>query len=175
MPVDLSDKLFPGMAYPNKYQEGEIDGVVFKTLLTHLSEDGEFKELLRADDNIYGNQFKEFAQANYSVTFPGMIKGIHLHQNQDDCWFVASGQAKVMLVDLRIKSQTFGNRKTIILGEAVPRLLVIPRGVGHGFKVLGNKNLVMVYFVSAFYGDQDEGHIRWNDPRLGFKWETNFD
>lgn len=147
-----------------------IEGVKVKEINKHCDDRGFFAELLRIDEGLV----EKIAQASMSMSYPGVIKAFHLHEHQDDVWFFPSGQAQVVLHDLRKDSAT--NRKTNVfyMGESNPIVLVIPKGVAHGYRVLGTKPATIIYFTSKVYDpeNQDELRIPWDDERIGFDWET---
>jgi len=60
------------------------------------------------------------------------------------------------------------------MGESHPSLLLIPVGVAHGYRVLGNRPLMIVYFTTESYrrDNPDERRIPWDDPGIGFDWTT---
>jgi dTDP-4-dehydrorhamnose 3,5-epimerase len=80
----------------------------------------------------------------------------------------------VALADLRRGSPTFGLRNTIYIGEKRPWQVLIPPGVAHGYKVIGDETAVLVYVTSAFYDPSDECRIPFDDRRLAYDWETQF-
>jgi len=47
---------------------------------------------------------------------------------------------------------------------------LIPPGVAHGYKVIGNDPAVLVYVTSRFYNAADEGRIPYNDPGINYDW-----
>jgi dTDP-4-dehydrorhamnose 3,5-epimerase-like enzyme len=102
--------------------------------------------------------------------FP-LWKAFHYHQRQTDYWVVAAGMFQVALVDLRADSKTFGARNTLYVGALRPWRLLIPPGVGHGYKVLGGDPGVLVYLTSQKYDPADEGRIAYNDADLAYDWE----
>ena len=53
-----------------------------------------------------------------------------------------------------------------------PWQLLIPPGVAHGYKVIGNDDSLLVYLTDRFYNPQDEGRIAYNDPSINYDWET---
>ena len=110
-----------------------IHGVQQKQLKVFADDRGCFMELLREDDPFY----TRFGQSNFSITYPGVVKAWHWHRRQDDLWFVVSGTAQVGLHDLREDSPTRGQTDVHYLGEHKRVLLYIPRGVAHGYRVLG--------------------------------------
>lgn len=147
----------------------EIDCVVVKKLVKHKDERGYFMEILRNDDNL----LSKFGQSAVSLTYPGVIKAFHWHKKQDDFFFVASGEAMVVLYDRRIKSSTYGKTQTIFAREDEPVLIFVPRGVAHGYKVLGTRPLLMFYHMTECYDadSPDEERIDYDDEDIGFKWD----
>ncbi len=150
----------------------EIDGVKVKRLIRHPDDRGFFQEILRDDDDL----LTRFGQASLSMSYPGVIKAFHYHQRQDDLWFFPVGSAQVVLYDLREGSQTRGATQVLYPGEHNPILIVIPKGVVHGYRVLGNTPLMIVYFTTESYRPEDPDELRldWDDPAIGFDWTTQF-
>ena len=126
---------------------------------------------MRDDDEL----LSRFGQASFSKSYPGVIKAFHYHELQDDLWFFPSGNAQVVLHDLREDSPTKGDTNVFYMGEDNPLLLVIPIGVAHGYRVLGNEPAVIMYFTTMSYDPKnpDEQRISWDDPSIGFDWTTN--
>ncbi len=147
-----------------------IKGVVIKKIEKFCDERGFFMEVLRDDDGL----LTRFGQSSYTIANPGVIKAFHWHERQDDLWFFASGMAKVVLYDLREDSPTRGETQVIITGERNPLLIVIPKGVAHGYKVLGNKPAGLFYHTTESYNrnDPDEGRIPYDDPSIGYDWDS---
>lgn len=145
-----------------------IDGVVVKELKRFCDERGYFLEVLRDDDEL----LEGFGQTSFTMSYPGVIKAFHWHRRQDDLWFVASGTAQVVLHDLRAESATAGTTQVIYAGEDNPVLVLIPRGVAHGYRVLGEKPLGLFYHTNLSYdpADPDEERIPYDDPGIGFDW-----
>jgi dTDP-4-dehydrorhamnose 3,5-epimerase len=54
------------------------------------------------------------------------------------------------------------------MGEENPILFLIPKGVAHGYRVLGEKPAVIIYFTTESYHplNPDEKRIPWNDPTI---------
>ncbi len=147
-----------------------IAGVTVKRLVRHPDDRGFFMEVLRDDDGLLAR----FGQASFSKTYPGVIKAFHYHQRQDDLWFFPVGNAQVVLHDLREGSPTFGQTDVHYMGEDHPILLVIPAGVAHGYRVLGQQAACILYFTTESYDPAapDELRIPWDDHRIGFDWHT---
>jgi dTDP-4-dehydrorhamnose 3,5-epimerase len=147
-----------------------IHGVHLKPLKRWADDRGYIMETVREDDPY----FTHFAQSNVTLTYPGVIKAFHWHKSQDDYWVVASGMAQVVLHDLRADSPTKGETDVYYLGEQNMQLLSIPRGVAHGYRVLGPEPVLLVYYVTQLYNpkDLDEHRIPYDDPSIGFDWST---
>lgn len=147
-----------------------INDVIVKKLVRHLDDRGFFMEILRDDENL----LKRFGQASMSKSYPGVIKAFHYHERQDDIWFFPVGNAQVVLYDLRENSSTKGETNVFYMGEDNPIVVVIPKGVAHGYRVLGNEPACIVYFTTESYDlkNPDEKRVDWNDPSIGFDWTT---
>src|SRR6478735_2149046 len=109
-----------------------IEGVKVKKLVKHCDDRGFFAELVRDDEP---ELLSNFGQASWSMSYPGVIKAFHYHEKQDDLWFFPSGNAQVVLYDLREDSSTHGETDVYYLGEENPVMLLIPKGVAHGYRV----------------------------------------
>jgi len=147
-----------------------IAGVKIRKITTHTHDRGNFREILRDDDKL----LKKFGQASMTVTYPGIIKAFHWHKKQDDLWYAVNGNARVVLYDLRKKSKTHGETMQICVGDnAEPILIVIPKGVAHGYQVLGKKSFTLIYFTTESFkkNKPDEERIAFDDPEIGFKWK----
>ncbi|BCV25999.1 dTDP-4-dehydrorhamnose 3,5-epimerase family protein [Gelria sp. Kuro-4] len=147
-----------------------IAGVKVKKLLRHPDDRGFFQEILRDDEGL----LERFGQASMSKTYPGVIKAFHYHEEQDDLWFFPVGNAQVVLYDLREDSPTHGETNVFYLGEDNPELLLIPKGVAHGYRTLGEKPAIIIYFTTRSYNREnpDEKRLPYDDPRIGFDWTT---
>ena len=113
----------------------------------------------------------ETTQVSAALSYPGTIKAFHFHKKQTDLWVPMSGMFQVALVDLREGSPTFGLKNTIYAGTLRPWQILIPPGVGHGYKVIGEAPGILVYVTSRLYDPQDEGRIAYNEPSIQYDWE----
>lgn len=145
-----------------------IEGVLIKRLARFADERGYLLEVLRDDDGL----LERFGQTTYTMTYPGVIKAFHWHKEQTDLWYVASGEARVVLHDLRGDSPTFRRTQVIFAGESQPQLIVIPPQVAHGYQVLGDRPVGLFYHTTRSYDPEapDEERIAYDDPDIGFEW-----
>lgn len=149
-----------------------IEGVRVKPLVKFADDRGYFMEIVRDDDEL----LSRFGQVSCSLTYPGVIKAFHYHEKQDDLWFFPVGNAQVVLHDLRATSPTFRQTDVYYMGEHNPIALLIPAGVAHGYRVLGDAPALLVYVTTRVYDrrNPDERRLPWNDPAIGFDWTTRF-
>ncbi|HYO83597.1 MAG TPA: dTDP-4-dehydrorhamnose 3,5-epimerase family protein [Bryobacteraceae bacterium] len=132
---------------------------------------GFFLEILRVGKGL-GAQFDPAStQVSAALTYPHAIKAFHYHLHQTDLWAAAQGMLQVALVDLRSGSSTFGVRNTLYIGTLRPWQILIPPGVGHGYKVIGNDPAMLIYVTDRFYNPEDEGRIPYNHPDIAYDWE----
>ncbi len=150
-----------------------IEGVRVACGMLWPDDRGCFQELFRSEQGLAGG----FAsggklQISAALSFPGTVKAIHYHLKQTDLWMPVAGMLQVMLYDLRTDSPTFGRLNTIYAGMMRPLQIRIPPGVGHGYKVLGTEQALLVYATDQFYDSSDEGRLPWNDSDINYDWET---
>ena len=123
------------MNMAKKFENGIIDGVMVKDLKKFLDHRGWLCELFRRDE-IEEEIFPEMAYC--SLTYPGIVRGPHAHREQTDLfYFMGPGNFEVRLWDNREDSPTFGVVQVIFAGQDSPKLVVVPPGVVHGYKVIG--------------------------------------
>lgn len=147
-----------------------IAGVKIKQLKIFPDDRGFLTEIIKQGDEVFAN----IKQTTYTETYPGVIKAFHWHRKQTDVWFVAKGMAQVVLYDLREDSSTHKETNIFYLGEKNPRVLLIPPGVSHGYKVLGNEPVGLFYHATEVYDPEnlDEERIAFDSPEIGFDWRT---
>ncbi|MBU2595772.1 dTDP-4-dehydrorhamnose 3,5-epimerase family protein [Patescibacteria group bacterium] len=147
-----------------------IEGVKEKNLNRHHDDRGWFSEIVRDDEKL----LSRFGQASITKTYSGVIKAFHWHKKQDDLWFCVSGNIQVVLYDRRPRSKTKGETSVFFLGEDNPKIVLIPKGVAHGYRVLGTKPAILVYFTTKSYNPNvpDEERIPFDDKKINFNWQT---
>lgn len=133
---------------------------------------GYFLEVLRFGQGAAAGFPAATTQVSTALSYPGTIKAFHFHQHQTDFWVPAAGMFQVALVDLRPDSPTFGVKNTLYVGALRPWQILIPPGVGHGYKVVSQEAAMLVYVTDRFYNPKDEGRIAYNHPGINYDWET---
>ena len=161
---------------PGVYGEYLIEGVVIKDLTVFSDERGFLLEVMRLDDEeVKASHIKQII-ASYS--YPGMIKGWHLHRIQEDHLVCVTGSVKLALYDYREKSSTFKVMNEIFMGERHPRTVFIPPGVFHGTKNVGQEISVVIGMPSLFYNpdEVDERRVNpLNNDLIPYDWECRME
>jgi dTDP-4-dehydrorhamnose 3,5-epimerase len=148
-----------------------IEGVRIEPLALWPDDRGYFLEVQRIGRGLAAHFPPATTQTSTALNYPGAIKAFHYHLHQTDCWTPAMGMLQVALVDLRVGSRTFGARNTIYAGLLRLWQILIPPGVGHGYKVIGNAPAMLIYTTDRFYNPTDEGRIPHNHPAIQYDWE----
>jgi dTDP-4-dehydrorhamnose 3,5-epimerase len=148
-----------------------IDGVTVTPFPLWPDDRGYFLEVARLKQGAVAPFPADSTQVSAAFNYPGSIKAFHFHLHQTDFWVPAQGMLQVALVDLRKGSPTFGLRNTLYVGQLRPWQILIPPGVGHGYKVIGAEPSMLIYITDRLYNPKDEGRIPYNDPRINYDWE----
>ena len=151
---------------------GLIDGVRLRAYDVWPDDRGYFLEVIRMNQGLAAAFPPETTQVSAALSYPGTIKAFHFHQHQTDLWVPMLGMFQVALVDLRPNSPTFGVKNTMYAGALHPWQILVPPGVGHGYKVIGEGAAMLVYVTNRLYNPQDEGRIPYNDASIQYDWET---
>jgi dTDP-4-dehydrorhamnose 3,5-epimerase len=148
-----------------------IEGVRIEPLALWPDDRGYFLEVQRFGRGLAAQFAPESTQVSTALNYPGAIKAFHYHLHQTDCWTPAMGMLQVALVDLRLGSATFGVRNTLYTGVLRPWQILIPPGIGHGYKVIGREPAMLIYLTDRFYNPQDEGRIPYNHAGIQYDWD----
>jgi dTDP-4-dehydrorhamnose 3,5-epimerase len=139
-----------------------------RSLTAHADPRGSFSELWRESWTAPLGA-EAFRQANLSRSAAGVLRGMHLHDRQDDLWIVLEGRALVAIVDLRSMVAGAATGPISEAFELGPGAAVyIPRGVAHGFLAL--EAMALAYLVTNEYDGTDEHGFAWNDPLAAVPW-----
>ncbi len=119
---------------------------------------------------------ERFVQDNHSYSERNVLRGLHyqVRQVQGKLVRVAVGEILDVAVDLRRSSPTFGKWEGVRLSGENKRMLWIPAGFAHGFRVISETAHVL-YKATDFYAPQDERTLAWNDPQLKIDWGLDSD
>ncbi len=110
-----------------------IDGVLVNPLQQIPDERGKIMKMINRDDP----HFLGFGEIYFSMVYPGVIKGWHLHKEMTINYAVIAGMIKLVLFDERRDSKTYGEIQELFIGESNYALVQIPPQVWNGFKGIG--------------------------------------
>ena len=110
-----------------------IEGVVISPRRIIPDERGKVLHMLKATDP----EFEQFGEIYFSMVYPGVVKGWHLHHKMVIHYAVPIGQIKLVLYDDREGSRTKGELMELYVGEGNHCLVKVPVGVWNGFKGVG--------------------------------------
>lgn len=150
---------------------GRIEGVVIRPFDVWPDDRGYFLEVARLQQGLAADFPPATTQVSAALSYPGTIKAFHYHRFQTDLWVPAQGMFQVALVDMRPHSPTYGVKNTMYVGSLKPWQILIPPGVGHGYKVVGEGAAMLVYVTNQLYNPEDEGRIPHNDSSIAYDWE----
>jgi len=114
---------------------------------------------------------QRFVQDNISVSRQGALRGLHFQNpnSQGKLVSVLQGEVLDIVVDIRLRSPTFGQWEGVQLSSENKRQFYIPPGFAHGFAVV-SETAMFHYKCTELYSPKDELTIRWNDPDIGIAW-----
>lgn len=115
---------------------------------------------------------ERFVQDNHSYSGRNVIRGLHyqVRQPQGKLVRVIVGEILDVAVDLRSRSPSFGKWESFTLSGDNKRMLWIPAGLAHGFRVVSETAHVL-YKATDFYAPEHERTLAWNDPELKIDWK----
>jgi len=144
-----------------------INGIEINQLKIIPDERGMILKMLSNNDPV----FKEFGEIYFSVVYPGVVKGWHIHSKMILNYAVIIGQIKLVLYDDRISSSTKGELQEIFIGREDYNLITIPPFIWNGFKGIGTEPAIVANCATIPH-DPDE--IERMDPfnnHIPYDWE----
>lgn len=117
---------------------------------------------------------EKFVQDNHSYSTCNVVRGLHFQTEhaQGKLVRVIAGEILDVVVDLRRSSPTFGKWEGVTLSGDNRRMIWIPPGFAHGFRV-ASADAHVLYKATDFYSPQHERTLLWNDPGLKIDWQLN--
>tara|TARA_Y100001968_G_scaffold148472_1_gene135780 strand:+ start:1530 stop:2105 length:576 start_codon:yes stop_codon:yes gene_type:complete len=114
----------------------------------------------------------QFVQDNRSQSSKGVLRGLHYQiapHAQGKLVSCTRGEIFDIAVDIRMKSETFGEWAGVYLDSNIHQQLWIPEGFAHGFLTLSDSADVL-YKTTNFWHAESERIIRWDDKDINIKW-----
>jgi dTDP-4-dehydrorhamnose 3,5-epimerase len=140
-----------------------LQGIRIRPIKRISDERGFFTEVMRKD---WKELFAEdtIAQANFSFTYPDVIRAWHRHvKGQVDYFLALRGLIKICAFDDKTSEVN-----EVISSSLDLQVVRMPGHYWHGFKALGNEPAMLLYFTTNLYdaANPDEERRPWNDPTL---------
>ena len=144
-----------------------IDGILIKPLSQIIDERGKIMHMLRRDDP----EFEQFGEIYFSVVYPGIIKGWHLHKAMTLNYAVVMGTIKLVLYDERDSSPTNGEVQELFIGESNYALVRIPPGIWNGFKGIGTTPALVANCATLPHHPGEIVRLDPFDRRISYNWD----
>lgn len=150
-----------------------IDGVYVLDPEPKMDSRGYFARVFAKEELIVNGIKFDIVHINRSMTKKrGTIRGIHYQlkpRQEDKIIQCLSGSIFDVAVDLRPNSKTYKKWFGIELSAENKKMLLVPKGCGHGFQTLVS-DCTIEYFVTQYYSPQHEKGILWSDPAFNINW-----
>jgi dTDP-4-dehydrorhamnose 3,5-epimerase len=126
--------------------ESRIPGVIARTLPRYTDARGWLIELFRADELPEGF---EPTMGYLSVTHSGVARGPHEHVEQSDGFVFLSGTFEITLWENRPGHERI--TQVLVAGEQNPLFLIVPPGVVHAYRNVGDQDAIVLNFPDRLY------------------------
>lgn len=107
----------------------------------------------------------------YSISHADVIRGMHFQTPPYDhikLVYVPYGKINDVVLDIRKNSPTYGKYFSLELSKENGRVIIIPKGLAHGFKSLED-NTNVTYMQTTGYAPNNDNGIRYDS--FGFNWD----
>ncbi|MCG3683482.1 dTDP-4-dehydrorhamnose 3,5-epimerase [Aliarcobacter butzleri] len=107
----------------------------------------------------------------YSISHKDVIRGMHFQTPPYEhikLVYVPAGKIIDVVLDIRKNSPTFGRYFSCELSSENGKVLIIPKGLAHGFKSLEN-NTNVTYIQTTCYSQNNDAGIKYDS--FGFDWK----
>jgi dTDP-4-dehydrorhamnose 3,5-epimerase len=124
----------------------DIEGVILRPLKRHTDARGWLIELFRDDE--LPEAFRP-VMGYISLTYPGVARGPHEHRDQTDGFAFLSGRFEITLWENRPGKERV--KQVILAGEENPIFLLVPPGVVHAYRNVGETDAFVLNFPDRLY------------------------
>jgi len=155
-----------------KIIDTQINGL--KILVPNVFEDKRGKFVKTFNDTFFQEHDLniEIKETYYSLSNKNVIRGMHFQSPPDDhikLVYVPHGKILDVVLDIRKDSLTYGKYFSIELSSENSKILIIPKGLAHGFKSLADDTNV-TYMQTTTYSPNCDHGIRFDS--FGFNWKV---
>ncbi|WP_341312579.1 dTDP-4-dehydrorhamnose 3,5-epimerase [Paraburkholderia sp. IMGN_8] len=116
-----------------------------------------------------------FVQDRHLRAVRGVLRGLHyqVQRPQGRLVQVVVGEVFDIVVDVRLRSPSFGKWCGVHLSAANHRQVWVPPGFAHGFVVLSD-TAECFWKTTEYWFPELERCILWCDPDIGIEWPIDF-
>ena len=159
-----------------RVERTSLPGVIVLEPRVHADERGFFLESYNERSMSEVGITQPFVQDNHSYSKKNVVRGLHYQYErpQGKLIRVVGGEILDVAVDLRRSSPTFGKWVAAVLSGENKKMICLPVGVAHGFRVISSDAHVL-YKATNFYDLAAERTILWDDQDLKVDWQLNGD
>jgi len=143
-----------------------ISGVVVTPLRQICDERGKVMKMISREDAV----FEAFGEVYFSVAYPGVIKGWHIHKKMTLNYAVIAGHIKFVLYDDRQDSPTRGKVQEIFLGPDNYCLVTVPPSIWNGFKCFGPETAIVANCATISHDPQESAKLDPFDKSIPYDW-----
>ena len=138
------------------WHDGEIHDCPITPLKKYHDDRGWLAEFFRHDEL----ESEAYPVMGYlSLTEPGIARGPHEHRDQSDLFVFFSGTFRLYLWDTRRESPTFGFRHVVDLGAGESASVIVPPGVVHAYRNIGNADAMIINCPNRLYAGRDKKEV----------------
>lgn len=139
-----------------------------------------FKDIRGKFIKIFNNTFFqknnlniEIKETYFSLSNKNVIRGMHFQTPPYEhikIVYVPHGKILDVVLDIRKGSPTYGEYHSIELSDVNAKILIIPKGLAHGFKSIQD-NTNVTYMQTTVYMLESDVGIKYDS--FGFDWQCN--
>jgi dTDP-4-dehydrorhamnose 3,5-epimerase len=129
-------------------------------------ERGAILHMLREDDEV----FERFGEIYFSLVYPGVVKGWHVHKRMTLNYAVPVGMVKLVCYDDRDGSPTRGVVQELHTGELNYALITIPPGVWNGFKGEGSGPALVANCATVAHDPEEIERLDPTSSAIPYDW-----
>ena len=133
-----------------------IEGVKIIPIRSYEDQRGLFAEMCRKD-NLLTDIIAHMQMATFSWTKSGVSRGPHEHRYQTDSFFfIGPSDFRLNLWDNRKNSPTYEKRMIEEVGRSRMVAVIVPPGVVHAYKNIGDTEGLSINFPDKLYRGIDK-------------------
>jgi len=119
---------------------------------------------------IKSSEYK-FVQDNQSKSIKNVLRGMHyqIKYPQGKLIRVLNGSIYDVVIDLRKKSESFGEWYGLEISSSNAKQIWIPPGFAHGFLVTSDTAEIL-YKTTEYWEPKFERTLIWSDPNININW-----